>query len=107
MRTVHLISMKIGKGIGREGMRWLVAAVAIAATTGGAGWRGAGAQQAVAGSQGGTEVARPQVQPAEAGSPTDPGPRQRIGLPVPKDSKLPTLFLVGDSTVRNLSLIHI
>jgi lysophospholipase L1-like esterase len=41
------------------------------------------------------------VQPAEAGSPTDPKPRERVPLPVPKDAKLPTLFLVGDSTVRN------
>jgi lysophospholipase L1-like esterase len=43
----------------------------------------------------------PQVQPAEVGSPTDPKPRERVPLPVPKDPKLPTLFLVGDSTVRN------
>jgi lysophospholipase L1-like esterase len=43
----------------------------------------------------------PQVQPAEVGSPTDPKPRERVALPVPKDAKLPTLYLVGDSTVRN------
>jgi lysophospholipase L1-like esterase len=43
----------------------------------------------------------PQVQPAEVGSPTDPKRGERMPLPVPKDPKLPTLFLVGDSTVRN------
>ncbi len=32
---------------------------------------------------------------------TDPGLNARLNLPVPKDSTLPTLFLVGDSTVRN------
>jgi lysophospholipase L1-like esterase len=42
-----------------------------------------------------------QVQPAEVGSPTDPKPRERVQLPVAKDATLPTLFLVGDSTVRN------
>jgi lysophospholipase L1-like esterase len=46
-------------------------------------------------------TAAPKVQPAEAGSPTDPKPRERVGLPVPKDPTLPTLYLVGDSTVRN------
>jgi lysophospholipase L1-like esterase len=43
----------------------------------------------------------PQVQPAEVGSPTDPVHKERVPLPVPKDPKLPTLFLIGDSTVRN------
>ena len=38
---------------------------------------------------------------AEVGSPTDPRRGQRIPLPVPANPKLPTLFLVGDSTVRN------
>jgi len=59
--------------------------------------------QQTAGAAGAAGV--PQVQPAEKGSPTDPGTatalRVRIPLPVPKDAKLPTLFLVGDSTVRN------
>jgi lysophospholipase L1-like esterase len=91
--------MKIDMGLGRERMLLLVAAAAIAVATGGAAWQRVGAQQA--GAQGGAEAARPQAQPAEAGSPTDPGPRQRMSLPVPKDPKLPTLFLVGDSTVRN------
>ena len=43
----------------------------------------------------------PQTQPAEAGSPTDPKVRERVPLPVPKDPKLPSLILIGDSTVRN------
>jgi lysophospholipase L1-like esterase len=60
-----------------------------------AAFRNAPAQQAT------DAAATPQVQPAEVGSPTDPKPRERIPLPVPKDTKLPTLFLVGDSTVRN------
>ncbi len=46
-------------------------------------------------------AAAPQVQPAEVGSPTDPVHKERVPLPVPKDPKLPTLFLIGDSTVRN------
>jgi lysophospholipase L1-like esterase len=46
-------------------------------------------------------AAKPQVQPAEVGSPTDPRRGQRVPLPVPANTKLPTLFLVGDSTVRN------
>jgi lysophospholipase L1-like esterase len=60
-----------------------------------AAWHNSAAQQPHA------AVAAPQVQPAEAGSPTDPRPRQRIALPAPKDPSLPTLYLVGDSTVRN------
>jgi lysophospholipase L1-like esterase len=32
---------------------------------------------------------------------TDPGATVRPPLPLPRDPKLPTLFLVGDSTVRN------
>lgn len=32
---------------------------------------------------------------------TDPGALARPDLPTPRDAKLPTLFLVGDSTVRN------
>jgi lysophospholipase L1-like esterase len=45
-----------------------------------------------------------QVQPpAQVPSPTDPAATTtlRPGLPVPKDPKLPSLILVGDSTVRN------
>jgi rhamnogalacturonan acetylesterase len=34
-------------------------------------------------------------------SQTDPGLHEKLGLPKPANSKLPTLFLVGDSTVRN------
>ena len=46
-------------------------------------------------------VAMAQVQPAQVPSPTDPGAMSRPALPVPKDPKLPSLILVGDSTVRN------
>ncbi len=35
------------------------------------------------------------------GSTTDPASHAKIGLKPPSDPKLPTLFLVGDSTVRN------
>ena len=35
------------------------------------------------------------------GATTDPGAHAKIGLKQPADPKLPTLFLVGDSTVRN------
>jgi len=34
-------------------------------------------------------------------SPTDPGLHEKLGLPKSADTRLPTLFLVGDSTVRN------
>jgi rhamnogalacturonan acetylesterase len=34
-------------------------------------------------------------------SQTDPDLHEKLGLPEPVNSKLPTLFLVGDSTVRN------
>jgi lysophospholipase L1-like esterase len=37
----------------------------------------------------------------EPGSPTDPAVHEKLGLPKPANPKLPTLFLVGDSTVRN------
>lgn len=37
----------------------------------------------------------------EAGSPTDPAVHEKLGLPRPANPSLPTLFLVGDSTVRN------
>ena len=42
-----------------------------------------------------------QVQPAQAPSATDPGATLRPDLPVPANPKLPSLILVGDSTVRN------
>src|ERR1700742_2233607 len=35
------------------------------------------------------------------GATTDPAAHEKIGLKPPADPKLPTLFLVGDSTVRN------
>lgn len=34
-------------------------------------------------------------------SPTDPALHEKLGLPKPVNASLPTLFLVGDSTVRN------
>lgn len=37
----------------------------------------------------------------EPGSPTDPAVHEKLGLPRPVNPALPTLFLVGDSTVRN------
>ena len=40
-------------------------------------------------------------QPEQTPSPTDPAVHEKLGLPKPANSKLPTLFLVGDSTVRN------
>ena len=80
--------------------RSLLGAVALALL--GVAWHGAGAGQAAAGqTAAGQAGAAPQVQPAEVGSPTDPKRGERVPLPVPKDPKLPSLFLVGDSTVRN------
>src|SRR5260370_17548112 len=35
------------------------------------------------------------------GATTDPAAHAKIGLKPPADPKLPTLFIVGDSTVRN------
>jgi lysophospholipase L1-like esterase len=75
--------------------RILLALLCFSVLVAAGGWRILAAQQS------GPAIAPPQAQPAEAGSPTDPKPRERIPLPVPKDPKLPTLFLVGDSTVRN------
>ena len=46
-------------------------------------------------------VSGAQVQPAQVPSATDPAATARPGLPVPRDPKLPSLILVGDSTVRN------
>jgi rhamnogalacturonan acetylesterase len=40
-------------------------------------------------------------QPTPYISPTDPGLHEKLGLPKPANPSLPTLFLVGDSTVRN------
>ena len=39
--------------------------------------------------------------PVEPGSPTDPAVHAKLGLLTPANPHLPTLFLVGDSTVRN------
>ncbi|MEO7028859.1 MAG: rhamnogalacturonan acetylesterase [Acidobacteriaceae bacterium] len=39
--------------------------------------------------------------PVEPGSPTDPAVHAKLGLPTPANPHLPTLFIVGDSTVRN------
>jgi hypothetical protein len=41
-----------------------------------------------------------QVQQPEVGSTTDSDAAGRVPLPVPKDPKLPLLFLADDSTVR-------
>jgi len=47
-------------------------------------------------------VAAQDVKPdASAAVQTDPTFNARLNLPVPKNTSLPTLFLVGDSTVRN------
>ncbi len=40
-------------------------------------------------------------QAAQTPSPTDPAVHAKLGLPKPANPGLPTLFLVGDSTVRN------
>ena len=42
-----------------------------------------------------------QAQPAQTPSPTDPAVHAALRLPVPANPALPSLFLVGDSTVRN------
>lgn len=39
--------------------------------------------------------------PAQMSSPTDPAVHARLSLPMPANPALPTLLLVGDSTVRN------
>jgi len=44
---------------------------------------------------------RAQEMPIEPGSPTDPAVHAKLGLLTPANPNLPTLFLVGDSTVRN------
>lgn len=46
-------------------------------------------------------AARAQQVPVEPGSPTDPAVHAKLGLLTPANPHLPTLFLVGDSTVRN------
>jgi rhamnogalacturonan acetylesterase len=43
----------------------------------------------------------PAQQTASTVSPTDPALHEKLGLPKPANPKLSTLFLVGDSTVRN------
>ena len=48
----------------------------------------------------GTAVAQVRP-PAQVPGVTDPAATARPALPVPRDPKLPSLFLVGDSTVRN------
>ena len=45
--------------------------------------------------------ATPQGLVVQQPSPTDPAVHEKLGLPKPANPKLPTLFLVGDSTVRN------
>src|SRR5438445_193493 len=49
----------------------------------------------------GVVVASTAQQPAQTVSPTDPAVHEKLGLPKPANPRLPTLFLVGDSTVRN------
>jgi rhamnogalacturonan acetylesterase len=46
-------------------------------------------------------TARAQQMPVEPGSPTDAAVHAKLGLLTPANPHLPTLFLVGDSTVRN------
>jgi len=54
-----------------------------------------------------TPAAQVQLQPSEKGistvpgQNTDPGAAVRQPLPAPKNPRLPTLYLIGDSTVRN------
>lgn len=45
--------------------------------------------------------AQAQQIPVELGSPTHPAVHAKLGLLTPADPHLPTLFMVGDSTVRN------
>jgi len=54
------------------------------------------ANQAVA-----PQTAEPAAPPVATSSPTDPGVRSRPPLPTPANPNLPSLFLIGDSTVRN------
>jgi rhamnogalacturonan acetylesterase len=65
----------------------------------------ASAQSAAPASQAPIVQAQPQSSPSGiAGSPsqvTDPGVAVRPPLPTPRDPLLPTVYLVGDSTVRN------
>jgi len=44
---------------------------------------------------------QPALPPVANTSPTDPGARSHPPLPTPEDPALPSLYLVGDSTVRN------
>ncbi len=65
----------------------------------------ASAQSAVPAPQGLSVQTQPlSSQSGIAGSPsqvTDPGVAVRLPLPTPRDPRLPTIYLVGDSTVRN------
>jgi lysophospholipase L1-like esterase len=47
------------------------------------------------------QSSQPALPPAATTSPTDPAVTSRPPLPTPADPSLPSLFLVGDSTVRN------
>ena len=47
------------------------------------------------------QSAPPSLPPPVTTSPTDPGAKARPLLPTPKDPNLPSIYLVGDSTVRN------
>jgi lysophospholipase L1-like esterase len=90
-------------GLSLPGIAWqgCVAQPAAAATQTAAGVAaGTGVAAAQSGAATGA-ASTSRVQPAEVGSPTDPKRGQRVPLPVPANPKLPTLFLVGDSTVRN------
>ena len=91
--TVHLDAMTSTYVFGRS-LLYVVAPIVFGLSLVGAAWQNSEEQQT-------SGVATVQAQAAEAGSPTDPKPRERVPLPIPKDVKLPTLFLVGDSTVRN------
>ena len=48
-----------------------------------------------------SQASQPTIPPVPTASPTDPGVMSRPPLPSPADPSLPSLFLVGDSTVRN------
>lgn len=46
-------------------------------------------------------LASPAQETHPSPAPTDPTVHEKLNLPVPQNPKLPSLFLVGDSTVRN------
>jgi len=93
LATVPLAAMTSACVFWRS-LRYVAAPTLFVLTLAGPAWQNSGGQQA-------SGAAAVQAQPAQAGSPTDPKPQDRVPLPVPKDANLPTLFLVGDSTVRN------